>query len=297
MRLKKLQSGNIFDVLNYIILFILSLTTIYPLLYVLSYSLSGVTAIIKGQVYLWPVDVTLDGYKLLFQDNQIWISYLNTIIYTVVGTFISIIITLSGAYALSRKHYSLRSPIMLMIAATMYFSGGLVPQYILINQLGMYNTRWAILIPGAVSAWNLVIARVYFQDAIPESLTEAATIDGATEIHIFFKIAMPLAIPIIAVLSLFYGLGRWNEYFNAMIYLRDYKLQPISLYLRRLLLAGAVKHEGLEHEQIRVSLKTIAEIERLKYCTIVVTLFPVLCSYPFLQKYFITGLTVGAIKE
>lgn len=295
--MKQTKGEKIFGGFNAIVLVFLCIITAYPIIYVLSLSFSSTSAILKGSVLLLPVETTLDGYKFLLQDNQIWLAYANTIFYTVAGTFINVILTLTGAYALSRKAYSLRSPIMLMVAITMFFSGGMVPSFILINQLGMYDTIWVMLIPGAVSAWNLVLARVYLQGAVPENLTEAATIDGANDVQIFFRLALSLSLPIIAVLSLFYGLGHWNDYFNAMIYLKDSRLQPVSLYLRRLIIMGTVKHEGFETEKQVMDMATLAKTTRLKYCTIVVTLFPIMCLYPFLQKYFVTGLVVGAIKE
>ncbi len=295
--MKRTKGEKLFGFLNTGILIFLCIITVYPVVYILSLSFSSTTAILKGSVLLLPKEPTIDGYKLLLQDNQIWLAYANTVFYTVVGTLINIYITLTAAYTLSRKSYSIRSPIMLMIAFTMFFSGGMVPNFILINQLRMYDTIWAILIPGAVSAWNLVLARVYLQDAVHQSLTESATIDGANDVQMFFKIALPLSTPIIAVLCLFYGIDHWNSYFNAMIYLKDSALQPVSLYLRRLIIMGTAKHEGFESEKQVMDLATIAITTRLKYCTIVVTLFPVMCIYPFLQKYFVSGIAVGAIKE
>lgn len=285
----------VFNVFNIIVLSLIAFATLYPFVFIISSSFSNTVAILKQEVFLWPVGFNLDSYKMVFSSSDILTAYYNTIWYTVVGTAISVLLTAGCAYPLSRKTYSMRSPIMLYIAVTMFFSGGLIPFFLLITQLGMYDTRWAIVIPGAVSAWNLIIARVFLQTTIPDELTEAACIDGANEVVIFFKIVLPLSLPIIAVLSVFYGVGHWNNFFGPLIFLSNDKLFPLSLYLRRILITGARAYQ--QTEGFVDTLQSAAMAAKVKNAAIVVTILPIICVYPFLQKYFVKGMMIGAIKE
>jgi len=293
---RKSVGERIFDVFNVIILAILGASTLYPFLYTLSASLSNVEAVARQQVLLWPIKPTLESYKLVFSNSEILLAYYNTIWYTVVGTFVNVLMTTAAAYPLSRKGYSLRSIIMVYITITMFFGGGLIPTYILVNRLGLYNTRWAMIIPTAVSAWNLMMARVFFQATIPEELTDAAKIDGANEVIIFFRIVLPLSMPILAVLALYYGVAHWNDFFNPLIYISNPNLQPMSIYLRKVLIVAQVYGGEMGGEMLE-TLGNMALAEKVKFATAIVALLPIMMSYPFLQRYFVKGVMIGALKE
>lgn len=210
--------------------------TLYPLIYVLSASFSDPVSVTTGKVTLLPVQPTLDGYATIFQYGPIWLGYRNTLFYTIVGTLINMAVTLPCAYALSRRDFVGRNVLSIFFAFTMFFSGGLIPTYLVVKQLKMLNTVWALLLPTAMSVWNMIIARTYFQNSIPAGLEEAATIDGCSNLKLFFQIILPLSQPIIAVLILYYAVGHWNEYFNALIYLNDQNIYPLQLILRNILL-------------------------------------------------------------
>lgn len=298
MAIKRNTGGKVFDIFNVIILALIAFITIYPFIYIISASLSDVNAILRQEVYLLPKGITIEAYKMVFRQGEIVSAYYNTIWYTVVGTIINVLLTTSAAYPLSRKTYSIRSHVMLYIAITMYFSGGMVPEFILVNNLGLYNTRWVMVILGAVSASRLIIARVFFQESIPEELTDAAKIDGANDIDIYFRIVLPLSKAIIAVLTLQYAVSHWNEFFKALIYISDNELHPLALYLRRLLVMGTSAEfsdeVGLAYTD---EFKLFAIQQQFKFASIVVTMLPIMCFYPFLQKHFVKGVMIGAIKE
>ena len=270
---------------------ILAMITLYPFLYVVFASFSKPSLLMQQRdILLWPKGFNLGAYKAVFDYKTIWISYRNTIFYLIAGTAINMILTCLGAYGLSRKNVLFSKAIMLLITFTMFFSGGLIPTYLLVKNLGMLNTVCAIIIPNAISTMNLIIMRTSFK-AIPESLDESARMDGANDFTILFKIIIPLSIPVISVITLYYSVAHWNAWFNAMIYLRNRNLYPLQLVLREILisqdiddiLAGAVE----EAEPIA---------ETIKYAIIVVATVPILLVYPFLQKYFVKGVMVGALK-
>jgi putative aldouronate transport system permease protein len=287
-----------FDVLNYLLLAILGITTTYPLIFVIANSLSGNDALLRAEVFLWPKEFTWEAYESIFIDGGIFLAYYNTLWYTVVGTLVNVALTLMAAYPLSRKGYSLRSGVMVFLAITMFFSGGMVPTYLLIRSLGLYNSRWVMVIPAAVGTMNIVITRVFFQTNVPEELTDAARIDGAHGIQIFYLIAIPMSKPIIAVLSLFYGVGHWNDFMTPLIYLQNSDLHPLSLYLRRILVLGTTNYETSRDVLLWEDVLTIQAVTlRIKYATIVVTMLPIMVAYPFLQKYFVKGVMIGALKE
>ncbi|HHY82944.1 MAG TPA: carbohydrate ABC transporter permease [Clostridiales bacterium] len=290
--LKRPGSG-LWDIAIEIIMIAIALLTLYPFIYIISMSISEPDAVLAQEIWLLPKGFSLGSYDLVFENKEIWISYGNTIWYTIVGTSINVVLTLAGAYALSRKEFFARNAIMMYIAVTMFFNGGLIPTFILVNSLGMYNSRWAMVIPGAVSAWNLIIARTYFQTSIPDSLPESAKLDGATDLGIFFRIVLPLSTPIIAVLIVFYAVGHWNAWFNAMLYLSDSTLHPLQLFLRKILLMNSPDLlQGMED-----AFERVAYAIQLKYASIVVATLPIICIYPFVQKYFVKGVMLGAIKE
>ncbi|MGI6538129.1 MAG: carbohydrate ABC transporter permease [Caldicoprobacterales bacterium] len=282
----------IWDVAIECFLIIIAMLTLYPFIYIISMSISDADAVLAQEVWLLPKGFSLGSYNLVFENSEIWVSYGNTIWYTVVGTTINVVLTLMGAYALSRKEFFARNGIMIYIAITMFFNGGLIPTFLLVNNLGLYNSRWAMVLPGAVSAWNLIIARTFFQTSIPDSLPESAKLDGCSDISIFLKIVLPLSTPIIAVLIVFYAVGHWNAWFSALLYLGDSTLHPLQLFLRKILLMNSPDLlEGMED-----AFERVAYAIQLKYASIVVATLPIICVYPFVQKYFVKGVMLGAIK-
>lgn len=278
-----------------IIVFLIILSmfiTLYPFIFVVSSSISDPIYVIQQSIWFLPKGFSLQAFKTIFQRNDIWISYYNTIWYTVVGSALNIFMTVFTAYPLSKRTFSGKKFFTIYMTITMFFSGGLIPTFLLINSLGLYNTRWAIVLPAALSAWNVIVTRTFFQ-SIPESLQESAKIDGCTDMGILFKIVLPLSMPIIAVIGLFSAVGFWNEYFSASIYLKDPKLQPLQLYLLQIVLQNSPQLLG----DIARSFERTALGPQLKYAIIVVSILPIICVYPFLQKYFIKGVMIGAIKE
>ncbi|WP_163880587.1 carbohydrate ABC transporter permease, partial [Paenibacillus favisporus] len=232
---RETRRDKVFLAFNYLYVFLAFLIVFYPLVYMVSASISDPKAVGSGEMWLWPKGITFDGYKRVFENTSIWTGYGNTILYTVVGTAINLLVTLPAAYALSRKDFVGRNFFMGMFMVTMFFGGGLVPTYLLVKQLGMVNTMWAIVIPSAASIWNIIVSRTFFQSSIPKELQEAAQIDGCTNMRLFVKIILPLSMPIIAVMALFYGVGNWNSYFSALIYLNDSAKYPLQLVLRQIL--------------------------------------------------------------
>lgn len=282
----------IFDGFNIVLLIMLAFLFLYPMWYVFVASLSSGHAIARGQVNFWPVGFNLEAYSKVFANQEIWTAYLNTIFYVVFGTIINLALTTLGAYPLSRQDLYGRGLFMGLIVFTMFFSGGLIPIYLNIRDLGLYNTRWALLLPPGISAFNLIVMRTFFQ-GIPDSLIESAKIDGANEFKILARIVLPLSKPVIAVMVLFYAVAHWNSWFNALIFLRNRSLFPLQLLLREILIqaSAAEMATGITTREIT----TISE--SIKYATIIVSTLPVLVIYPFLQKYFVQGVMIGAIKE
>lgn len=288
-----------FDTINTILLIIIAFTTLTPFLFIVAGSFSDTGSIVKGEVYLIPKNFTLEGYASVFEDGQIFRAYYNTLWYTIVGTTINISLTLPAAYTLSRSKYSLKKPIMIFFSITMFFGGGMVPSYLLIQNLHLYNTRWAMVLPGAVSVFNMVMARAFFTSNIPDELTESAKIDGANDFQIFMRIVLPVSKAITAVLILYYGVGHWNSFFSALIYLRDQELIPLAIYLRRLLILGTTNYgnSALSESMIIEDQMAIVGItQRMKYCSIIVTMLPILFIYPLFQKHFAKGVMVGSLK-
>lgn len=271
--------------------------TLYPLIYVLSASFSDPVSVTTGKVTLLPVQPTLDGYATIFQYGPIWLGYRNTLFYTIVGTLINMAVTLPCAYALSRRDFVGRNVLSIFFAFTMFFSGGLIPTYLVVKQLKMLNTVWALLLPTAMSVWNMIIARTYFQNSILAGLEEAATIDGCSNLKLFFQIILPLSQPIIAVLILYYAVGHWNEYFNALIYLNDQNIYPLQLILRNILLLDQMFDMMDSDPEARQEMMRLLQMkESMKFGIIVLSTLPVMVLYPFLQKFFVKGVMIGAIK-
>ncbi|GEN87746.1 carbohydrate ABC transporter permease [Oceanobacillus sojae] len=288
-----------FDVLNTIFVTIIVLLIVYPLIFVLSASISSPSAVNTGKMWLWPVDISFSGFKTVFQNDAIWSGYRNTIIYTVVGTILHLVILLPCAYALSRKEIAGKQFIMWFFLFTMLFNGGLIPTYLVIQSLGMIDTIWAIVVPNVVGAWSILVARAFFQQSIPDQLVEASKIDGATDFHIFFKIVLPLSLPIIAVMALFHAVGLWNQYFNALIYLSDETKYPLQLILREILILneGMTGGAGSEGGSVNSFAEQIETASLIKYAVIIVSSLPLLIVYPFVQRFFVKGVLIGSVKE
>ena len=277
----------------YVFIFLCTAAALYPMIYTLSRSISGPEHIAVNDIYLLPKGFSTDAYKLVFADREIWSAYYNTLWYTVVGTVLSVVLTVVGAYPLSRKRFFMRRGMMRFIIITMYFSGGLIPQFLLMTNLGLYNTRWACILPYLISAWNLIVCRSFFE-SIPDTLEEAASIDGASQYRTLFSIYLPLSLPIVAVLTLFYAVGQWNGYFAAMMYLPNSDLHPIQMYIRKILiLSNAQSSMG---SSVMGGFERSLTTQQLKYAVIIVAVAPILVVYPYVQKYFVKGVMVGSIK-
>jgi putative aldouronate transport system permease protein len=290
--MKTYHRGYLWNIITTTILILLAVICVCPFLYVFSMSLSAPEHVMKRDVFFWPRGLGLDGYRLALQNPTIWRSYYNTIWYTVVGTLLNVTMTVLAAYPLSRNNFIFRRHLSIMITITLFLSGGMIPFFIIVSSLGLYNTRWAMIFPFAVGAWNIIIARTFYAQ-IPESLMEAATIDGANELQIFIRIIIPLSKPILAVLALFYAVGHWNSYFWALVFLREADIQPLQLYLYKILIQ--LREDLAGGAQIGIS--RAAATEQLKYAATILTVLPILVLYPFLQKYFLKGVMIGAVKE
>lgn len=290
--IKDSATDRIFLFVIYVALSIVLIVVLYPLIYIISSSLSSPTAVSSGSVWLWPVDFSLKGYKALLNTPQVMTGYANSIFYTGVGTTISVILTIMIAYPLSRRSFYGRKVLMMLITFTLLFNGGLIPTYMVVRELGMIDTRWALLIPNAIWVWQVIIARSFFQSSIPDELSEASEIDGCSDLRFMWSIVLPLSKPIIAVLVLMYAVGQWNSYFDALIYLKTDKLFPLQLILRSII----IQNNG---GNIMDALKQVERqqlTELLKYSLIVVASLPVLIIYPFVQRYFVQGMMVGSVK-
>ena len=270
------------------------LLVLYPCIYVVSASFSAGTAVQSGKVILFPVDFSLEGYRTVFHTQTVWLGFKNSLFYTLIGTMINITMTLVAAYCLSRHDLYGRNFIMLLFTFTMFFNGGMIPHYMLVQKLGLLNTVWALLIPGAIGVYNLIVCKTFIQNTIPNDLLEAAQIDGCSDFMYFIRIVLPLSKAIIAVLVLFYGVRHWNAYFNAMIYLNDKSLYPLTLFLREILMADQIDPSTVADPEMQAKLAQSAGV--IKYALIVVSMVPVLLIYPFIQKYFVKGVMIGSVK-
>ncbi len=293
MRKKRTVGDWIFDTINYALLLFLVVITLYPLWHVLVTSFASPEAITKyGSMLIWPDGFNLRSYQYVFSNPMIGIGYQNTILLVTVGTSLSMLMTCLGAYALYCKWLMGRKFFMILVTIPMFFGGGLIPSYLLVRQLGLYNSFWALILPGVLSSWNMIMMRTFFQ-GIPDSLPESARIDGANDIHILFRILIPVSIPIMAVMILFYAVGYWNAWFGASIYLKDRSKFPLQLVMRGILISGSQR--DFDTGYISGANKTQI-FKGLKYATVIVSTMPILCVYPFLQKYFVKGIMVGSLK-
>lgn len=292
-RIRESFGDRLFLFVVYVFLTVVLLIVLYPLVFVVSSSFSSPLAVSSGRVWLWPVDFSLRGYQVAFSNPQIITGYANSLYYTIFGTLISVTLTVLIAYPLSRRTLWGRNTLMLFIVFTMIFSGGLIPTYLVVQNLGLLNTRWALLIPQAVAAWQVIIARTFFQVSIPEELAEAAELDGCSDLRFLWSVVLPLSKPIIAVLVLMYAVGQWNAYFDALLYLKSADLHPLQLVLRSILILNTTTSGSMEASAM-VERQQMADL--LKYSLIVVGSLPVLLIYPFAQRYFVRGMLIGSLK-
>ncbi len=293
---KRSRADTLFVAVNFVILALVAIVVAYPIIYVLSASFSDPIAITEGRVFLLPVGVTLENYKLVFGYGQLWRGYLNSIFYTVAGTALNLILTMLMAFSLSEKNLPLKKLFMGLLTFTMLFSGGLIPSYLLMKNLGLIDTVWVLIIPGGVAVYNVIVSRTFMESNVPQELREATQIDGCSDFRMFVSIALPLSGAIIAVMALFYGTARWGEYFNAMIYLRTSRLLPLQVVLRNILLLNSADAELIDSYDPEIAARMEALKNSLKYSIIVLATLPMLAMYPFVQKYFVKGVMIGSIK-
>ncbi len=281
------------DALVYIGVAIAFVITLYPFVFVLSMSISDPVAVVRREIFLLPKGFSLDAYRTVLNDPVVLRSYYNTIWYTGVGTALNLVFTVMAAYPLSKRNFSARRVLMFLFVFTMFFSGGLIPLFVLVVKLGLYATRWAIVIPTLIATFNLIICRTFFQ-TLPEDLFECARIEGAGEWRIVWKIVVPLSRPIIAVLVLFYGVNHWNSFFPALLYLPKAELQPIQIYLRRVLIQASP--EAVQQFETGEQGEGVMAMVQIKFAVMIVAVLPILLLYPFLQRYFVKGVLIGALK-
>lgn len=301
--MKKRKKIQLFDVGNTIFMLLILVVTLYPLYFTIIASFSEPSAVAGGEVIWRPVGFTLDSYRQVFAYEEIWQGYLNTIFYTIFGTIFNLFLTIPAAYAVSKKYLPGRGIVMGFFLLTMYFSGGMVPSYLLVKNMGLINTRIVLILVSGISIYNLIVTRTYFATSISESIYEAARIDGAGEIKTFLSIAIPLAKPIVAVMILYYAVAHWNNYFNALLYVSDQDLEPLQSVLRRVLIQN---QNALDESMMQQNMSAGALLDSaqrayaaytMKYTMVFIASAPLLIAYPFVQKYFVKGVMVGAVKE
>ena len=284
----------IYYMVIYFLAAVLLLSVLYPIVFIVSASFSSPFAVSSGQVVLLPVDPGLQGYRAVFKDSRILTGYRNTIFYTAFGTLINVGMTLICAYPLARKGLPHRKTLTFFFTFTMLFSGGMIPNYLLLRDLNMLNTVWAMLVPGAISVYSMIIARTFISTSIPDELLEAAQIDGCNDFRFFFLFILPLSKAVIAVIAMQYAVGHWNAYFNAFIYLTKTELYPLQVFLREILVMNQIAANNIIDPEAAVAMQGLADL--LKYSLIVISSAPILCIYPFFQKYFVKGVMIGSIK-
>lgn len=280
----------LFDVVVYTVVILAAIVTLYPFVYVLSMSISDPEAVVGNRVYLWPVGFDLDAFGFVFDNADILRFYYNTLWYTAVGTVFNVTFGVMAAYPLSKRDFFLRKPIMFLYVFTMFFGGGMIPLFIVVVKLGLYNTRWAMVVPGMIATWDIIMATTFFQ-SLPEDLFESARLEGCSEGRVIWSIALPLSKPILAVLTLFNAVAHWNSFFDALLYLNDQALHPIQIFLRRVLIQSSPEMM-MEAEDAEAALSLL----QVKYAVIMVTILPIITLYPFLQRYFVKGVMIGSLK-
>ena len=294
-KFRQMSTGDrVFTIVNYSLLMLVLIIELYPLVYVVAASFSDPQAVVSGKVFLFPVNPTLKGYAAVFKNKKILTGFSNSIFYLIVGTVLNLVMTMLCAYPLSRKEFRARGFLSMFFVFTMYFSGGMVLAYILVNKLGMINTRWSMIIPMAMSTYNMIICRTYIVNSIPDELYEASQMDGCTPFRYMLSVVVPLSKPILAVLTLYYGVVRWNDYFNAMLYLYKDNLQPLTIVMKEILIMSQVDMTQVTDASAVSKLQGMSEL--LKYSTIVVASLPVMLLYPLIQKHLVKGVMIGAVK-
>lgn len=303
MKIESTKSDRIFDRIIVVLIAVILIVMIYPLYFTVIASFSDPYAVVNGKVYLWIKDFSLDAYKSAFAETRLWVGYKNSIYYTVVGTLLSLAITIPGAYVLSKRNLPGRGFLATFFIIPMYFGGGLIPTYLIVKDLGLLNKSYTLVILTSLNIYNMIVARVYFQTSIPEALYESARIDGATDFRMFFSIALPLAVPIIAVIALFYAVARWNDYYTSLIYVSSDKYYPLQMMLRSILLSyeqgfsmTSDATRGLSAEELAYLAKKQYIAQAMKYALIFIASAPLLILYPFVQKHFVKGMMIGSLK-
>ena len=292
---KRITQDKVVYFVNYVLLALLLVIVLYPIIYIVSCFFSSGDALMSAKVRFLPVEPTLESYETVFEYDSIWTGYLNSIVYTVSGTALSIALTLLAAYPLSRDDFRGKKFFTVLFVFTMMFNGGLIPTYLLVKNLNLTDTMWAVILPTAVSAYNMIVARTFFKQSIPKEMLEAAEIDGCTDFRFFCKIVLPLSAPIVAVLCLWVAVGLWNSYFNPMIYINSESKYPLQLVLRKILLMSQVDFTAASVDPEKLA-KNQYLSEMLKYGTIVISSLPLMIIYPFVQKYFVKGVMIGSVK-
>jgi putative aldouronate transport system permease protein len=293
-RIGNTKEDLILNRINIFLLSVLLVVYIYPIYFIVIASISDPTSIWNGEVLFMPVNISFEGYKEILHNLELWHGYLNSIIYTVVGVIVNLAFTLTAAYVLSCREFMLRNLLMKIFTFTMFFSGGLIPSFLLVQSLGLLNTMWALILPGAVSIYNVIITRTFFMNSIPYDLKEAAILDGCGHTRYFLSIVIPLSSAIIAVIALYYGVGHWNAYFSAMIYLNDRAKYPLQLIIREIVLKSTTMFENAGNEADFALQMRLAEV--VKYCSIIVASIPAMVAYPFVQRFFVKGVMIGSLK-
>ncbi len=291
--LRDTVGDKVFYAINGFFLALVALIILYPLYFIIIAAISDPDAVLAGEVVLAPVRITMDGFAKIMQRSDVWRGYLNTIIYTGLTVVLSLIVTIPAGWALSRKTLPGKKLFMIYFIIPMFFGGGLIPFYNVMSSLGLINTMWAVILPSVLSVWNLFMTKTFFESSIPNGLIEAAKIDGAGQFRIFASVVIPLSKAVIAVMALYYAVGQWNSYFNAMIFLQDETMYPLQLVLKEILIASESTVGGSGEtilQQYRLA-------NQLKYVSVIVSSLPVLCLYPFVQKYFAQGVMIGSLKE
>lgn len=294
---KRNSKGDIiFDTFVVLISIIIFICVAYPIYFVIIASISDSTLVTRGLVTLWPKGISFYGYQQIIEDTRIWIGYSNTILYTLGGTFINLLVTLPAAYALSRKEMTGRNFLTFFFAFTMFFNGGIIPTYILFRDLGLINSRWVFVLPTALNVFNLIIARTFFENSIPKSLYEAAELDGCSHFQFFMKVALPLSKALISVIGLYYLVQHWNNFFTGLIFIRDYDKQPLQIVLRDILISNQAFQQGAGAGGGDIGGYAQQFADQIKYAVIIVSTLPILIIYPFIQKYFDKGVMIGSLK-
>lgn len=294
IKVKTPLDDKIYYVVTNVVLGLIMLIVLLPLLNVVANSFSAPSAVVAGRVKFWPVDFSVRGYQAVFEYDSVLIGYRNSFIYMLAGTALNLVMTMLAAYPLSNSKLPYRNMFMMLFTFTMFFGGGMIPNYLLLRDLKMLNTIWSMIVPGAISVYNMIIVRTFIQSNIPLELSEAAELDGCNEFLYLLKIVLPLSKAVIAVIALYYAVGHWNSYFNAFLYLNDPDKKPLQLVLREILVLNSINQEQLlmaDENQAQIGMA-----ELLKYSVIIVASLPVIIMYPFVQRYFVKGVMIGSVK-